>query len=232
MFYRLFIRLVAVGFIYTISCNTKEQQQLPWRSMVIGGYVFDLPSDFRLKEEGSTDSYTGRIEGDSIRFFFDYGDYSSIISQTEAEYLEAKEYLHEASLLLRPKINHPADSPFTIKVIATRKVKEQDVLTCDGCDYIALLQYGDSSFQWPVYIPARIKKHDILIDSFDNTYRRLVIAKDPQDGFTGIYLRQMGKEGRTGRNYPALSITADIRNKDMQQLALRIYKSGRRRKPN
>jgi len=65
------------------GCNNSTHE---WKTIEVGNYIFDVPSDFKLIEYESIDSYAGRIEGDSMGLDFDYGYYSNSLVQTRQEY--------------------------------------------------------------------------------------------------------------------------------------------------
>ena len=71
------------------SCNTtNDPNNNESKTLAIGKYQFDFPSDYVLVKEQGIDSYVGKIEGDSLTLSFDYGYYSNSFAKSPKEYLD------------------------------------------------------------------------------------------------------------------------------------------------
>jgi hypothetical protein len=86
-------RLLTISLLFLLfGCGQTSDRQ--WKTIEIGDYLFDFPSDFKLVEEKGIDSYVGKIQGDSMWFGFDFGYYSNDFEQTQQEYLDKGDWRH------------------------------------------------------------------------------------------------------------------------------------------
>ncbi|MBF9254354.1 hypothetical protein I2I11_13695 [Pontibacter sp. 172403-2] len=209
--------LIFLVFLPLISCNTVEQQETKdWQTLTIGRYSFEFPADFKLIEEVEVDSYVGRVEGDSISFFFDYGEYSNDLALTPEQYLEDSTWVRNASYqFMENGKTYNVDKLPKVEVLSMRKANFQDSLQWKGSDYVARGRHEKYVFDFPIYLPEETKEHDISIDTIGNQYRKIVKAKNPKKGITGIYIKPLNSD-------KALSMVADSLTKTQQDLVAKI----------
>lgn len=65
--------LILISFI---SCNDNDDFDLEYtnlKTIEIGNYEFEFPSNFKLVEKQGNDSYVGEVVGSGISLFFDFG---------------------------------------------------------------------------------------------------------------------------------------------------------------
>lgn len=222
--------LLPVLLLFLFGCGTKTSNKLnaPWKTIEIGNYLFDFPPDFKLAEEQGIDSYVGTIKGDSMWFSFDFGYYSNDFGQTAQEYLEKGHWRHLLSLqFAKEGITYYSSNLPRVDILNIRPATSQDSIIGKGCDYIAACRHEDSLFEYAVYLPQEIKHLNFMIDSTDNQYRKIVYAKDPQIGITGIFIRDLKSFSKSINSYLALSMATSKLTKQQQVIALKIFRTGR-----
>jgi hypothetical protein len=96
-----------------------------------------------------------------------------------------------------------------------------------GCDYVAKCKYEEVTFDFPIYIPKKIKETNISIDTVHNQYRKTVWSKYSSKGVTGIYIRDLKGFEPSMNSYLALSMTTTNLTKTQQEIALKIFKTAR-----
>ena len=114
-----------------------------------------------------------------------------------------------------------------VDVINIRPATIQDSTIGKGCDYVAKCKHDTTEFDFAVYIPDEIKQLNFTIDTVDNQYRKIVLAKDPLNGTTGIYLRDLNGFNESINSYLALSMATSNLTSKQQEIALKIFKTGR-----
>ncbi|TPE46110.1 hypothetical protein [Pontibacter mangrovi] len=209
--------LILLFLLPIISCNPVKHKETENLEIIsIGKYSFKLPADFKLIEETGIDSYVGRIEGDSISFFFDYGVYSNELAPTPEQYLEDSTWVKYASYqFMESGKTYNVDMLPKGDVLSMRKAHVQDSLRWKGSEYVATGRHGEYIFDFPIYLPEEIKEHDISVDTIDNQYRKIVKAKNPKMGITGIYIKPINSD-------TALTMVADSLSESQQELVARI----------
>jgi hypothetical protein len=201
--------------------HTEKKTDGQWKTIEVGNYLFDFPSDFELITEQGIDSYVGKIKGDSMRFSFDFGYYSNSFEQTLQEYFDNGFWRFELPFrFMKMGITYDQTNTPKVDVISIRPATIQDSTIGKGCDYVAKCKHNKTEFDFAVYIPNEIKQTNFVIDSVDNQYRKIVWAKDPQKGITGIYLRDL--DGSL-----ALSMAASKLTIEQQAIAIKIFKTVR-----
>ncbi|PRY02940.1 hypothetical protein CLV24_1449 [Pontibacter ummariensis] len=214
--------LVLLFLLPLTSCNTVEQQEKEdWQKITVGNYSFKFPADFNLIEETGIDSYVGRIEGDSINFFFDYGEYPNALALTPEQYLEDSTWVKDASYqFMESGKTYNVDMLPKVEVISMRKATLEDSLKWKGSDYVATGRHEKYVFDFPIYLPKETKEHDVSIDTFDNQYRKIVKAKNPKKGITGIHIKPLNGD-------IALTLVADSLTESQQELVAKILSTVR-----
>ncbi len=199
-----------------------------FKTIEVGNYLFDFPPDFELVPEKGIDSYVGKIKGDSIAFGFDFGYYSDEFEETPQEYLERGFWRYDLSTRFMKKgTSYDQTNWPKVDVVRIRPATRKDSTIGKGCDYIATCKHDKTEFKVAVYIPIEIKQTNYSIDTVDNQYRKIVWAKDPKQGTTGIYLRDLKDSKATMNGYLALSMATGKLTKKQQETVLKIVKTGR-----
>lgn len=215
--------------LHLLSCGqTHKKRDTPSKTIEVGDYLFEFPPDFELVKEKGIDAYVGKIQGDSMWFSFDFGNYSDQFVETPQEYLDKGHWrLALPYQLMKEGITYDQKNTPKVDVISIRPATIQDSAKGKGCDYIAKCQHEQIEFDYAVYIPNEIKQMDFMIDTVDNQFRKIVLAKDPKKGTTGIYIRHLNSFNESMNSYLALSMATSNLTRQQQEIALRIYKTGR-----
>lgn len=221
--------LTIIVTLFLFGCGQTEKQfDGQWKTIEVGDYLFDFPADFKLITEKGMDSYVGKIKGDSICFDFDFGYYSSDFEQTPQEYLDNGFWQNGLSnRFLKEGITYDQTNTPVVDVISVRPATLQDSTIGKGCDYVAKCKHNKTEFDFAIFIPTEIKETNYSIDTVDKHYRKIVWAKDPKKGPTGIYLRGLNSFNESINSYLALSMVTESLTIKQQELVLRIFKTGR-----
>jgi hypothetical protein len=225
-FLTIFILVLLAG------CGLVEKNSSSkWKTIEVGDYLFDFPEDFTLTPEQGIDSYVGKITGDSIAFFFDYGFYSNKLGETLEEYLSDGFWRLELSQrFMKDGITYDIITLPKVDVLDIRPANTQDSTLGGGCDYVAKCKHDDTVFEYPVYVPGEIKGTNYKIDTVDHLYRKIVWSKDPQKEITGIYIQELDTTNSEMSMLKALSMTTGNLTAKQQELSLRIFKTVRHKK--
>lgn len=223
--------------VFLLSCGqsdnklggqSEKKSDSHWKAIEVGDYLFDFPGDFELLTEKGIDSYVGKIKGDSMWFGFDFGYYSDDFEQTPKEYLDNGHWRYNlASRFMKVGITYDQTNMPKVDILSIRSATAQDSSIGKGCDYVAKCIHEETEFDYAVYIPSEIKELNFEIDTVDNLYRKIVWAKDPQKGKTGIYLRELNGFNESINSYLALSMSTYKLTIEQQKTALKIFKTGR-----
>lgn len=83
------LKLLIIFLLILYGCkNDDDSNIIEPNSVQIGNYLFTFPTKFILEEEQGIDSYVGNLNGSGISISFDYGQYTSPVSDLpEDEYL-------------------------------------------------------------------------------------------------------------------------------------------------
>jgi len=221
--------LTFFALIIFFGCRqTEKKPDGQWKIIEVGDYLFDFPADFELVTEKGIDSYVGKIKGDNMLLGFDFGYYSSDFEQTSQEYLENGFWRNELPYrFMKEGITYNQTNTPKVDVISIRPATIQDSIIGSGCDYVAKCKHEKTEFDFAVYIPNEIKQTNYSIDTVDNQYRKIVWAKDPKKGTTGIYIRALNGFNESINNYLALSMATGTLTSKQQETALKIFKTGR-----
>lgn len=221
--------LTILVMIFLFACGrTENKSDEQWKTIEVGDYLFDFPADFKLVTEKGIDSYVGKIKGDSIWFGFDFGYYSNDFEQTPQEYLDEGHWrLSLPYQFMKEGITYDQTNTPKVDIISIRPATLHDSTIGKGCDYVAKCKHDKTEFDFAVYIPTEIKEMNYSIDTVDNHYRKIVWAKDPKKGTTGIYLRDLNGFNESINSFLALSMATNNLTSKQQELALKIFKTGR-----
>ena len=214
---------------FLIGCGQIENKSVEkWKTVEVGDYLFDFPDDFELVTEKGIDSYVGKIKADSMCFGFDFGYYSNDFEQTPQEYLaEGNWRLYLPNQFMKDGITYNQTNTPKVEIIGVRHATLKDSTIGKGCDYVAKCKHNKTVFDYAVYIPTEIKETNYSIDTVDNYYRKIVWAKDPKKGTTGIYLKDLNGFNESINSFLALSMVTINLTSKQQELALKIFRTGR-----
>lgn len=230
----ILITILLCGCGQTEKKSDWQKEKKPegqWKTIEVGDYLFDFPGDFELVTEKGIDSYVGKIKGDSMWFGFDFGYYSSDFEQTPQEYLDNGFWRNDLSYrFMKEEITYDQTNTPKVEVMSIRPATIQDSVTGKGCDYVARCKHEKTEFDFAVYIPNEIKQTNCSIDTVDNKYTKIVWAKDPKKGTTGIYLRDLNGFNESINSYLALSMATSNLTSKQQETALKIFKTGRHKR--
>ncbi len=222
--------LIIIVFVLFCSCR-HDHSAGQWQTIEVGDYRFDFPPDFELIEEQGIDSYVGKIAGDSMVFHFDFGYYSNRLEQTPEEYLAQGYWRKELSyLFMKNGITYDQTNMPRVDVLSIKQATAADSSIAKGFGYIALCKHDTTEFEFPFSIPAEITQLNFRIDTVDHFYRKIVFAKNPAKGYTGIYLRDLDNLNTSMNNQVALSMVTNSLTQKQQAIALKIFQTVRHTK--
>ncbi|MEE1947080.1 hypothetical protein VRU48_18285 [Pedobacter sp. KR3-3] len=215
--------LPIISLLFLLSCSqqSKNINKELKNTIEIGDYSFDFPANFKLVKEQGVDSYVGRIEDNNNRFEFDFGLYTSTLTESPEEYLKEGYWRFDLSeRFMKPNITYDKNNEPKVEVLSIRQANRKDSLIGKGCDYIAHCQHEKITFDFPIYLPAETKAYYFKTDTIDGIYQKVVYAKDPKKGITGMYLAKLG-------NKRALSLVAHHLSCKEQEMVLKIFSTAK-----
>jgi hypothetical protein len=216
--------IIIISAFISTSCGHKNSS----KTIEIGDYLFEFPQDFKLIEEQGIDSYVGKVQGDSLSFGFDFGDYSSDFGETAEEYVKEGFWKHQAQTrFMKVGVEYKSEDLPKIEVLRIRKVNTEKTGLKNEADYIADCKHDTTIFEFPIKLPDDINERTFKIDTIEGLYRKIVLPIDITKGATGIYLRKLKGFDKSRNSYLALSMTARPITKKQQDLVLSILLSGR-----
>jgi hypothetical protein len=214
------LKLLFFVLLFATSCRNSHEGLV-----TIGIYSFDFPKNFSLIEEKGIDSYVGKVTNKNISLDFDYGYYSNKLILTPEEYLDRNIWLEQFidnSNQETPDDKRVNKSDFTILNI--RKANFNDKLNSTSSEYVATLKRKQGTqFEYSIQIPETINAYSILKDTIQNCLRKIVLAKDPQKGITGIYLQNLNGFNKSINSSLALSMSTSSLTKQQQDSVLKIF---------
>ncbi len=221
--------LTVILIFLAISCSN-ESLNTPhtnWKTIAVGGYIFDFPPGFKLIEEQGEDSYVGKVKGDSIEFTFDFGRYTGQ-QQTSEEYLANGDWKFDlAERFMKPGVSYGQDNTPKVAVLNIRPATVKDSLLSGGCDYVARCRHDTTEFDYPVFLPEEMKELLFAVDTVNNQYRKIVYTNRPQYNGAEIYIRGIKSFDSSINNYLALGMGAGNLTKKQLKLALEIFNTVR-----
>ena len=206
--------------INLIGCSDKSKP----KTITIGTYSFDFPGDFRLIKEKGIDSYMGKVKGDRIWLGFDYGYYSDPLMETTQEYLDKQFWLRDAALsFVKEGITYDKNNSPKVELIKLRSATANDKTKFKGADFIATCKHDSLIFDFPVTLPEKTKMHFIKVDTIEHYLRKIIVARDPKEGTTGIYLEDLNGFNNSLNGYLALSMATSNLTMRQQDTVLKIF---------
>ena len=221
--------LIAVLCLFFYACTpistTKEK---PWKTIEIGDYLFDFPSEFEIIREQGIDSYVGKIQSDSVQIIFDFGYYSGDFAVTEQEYLANgswKSMLHHR--FMKEGVIYDQTNIPKVDVLNIRTATSADSSFCKTCDYIAHCKHENIEFDFAIDLPAEIKRMNFSIDTIGHYLRKIVYSKDSPKGTIALNIKDINGFNKNFNAYLTLSLFASELTKQKQHTVLKIFKTGR-----
>jgi hypothetical protein len=226
--------LSIITFFLLVSCNSDIGKEVTGLNVIeIGSYQFDFPNDFKLVKEKGTDSYVGKIIGDGLTITFDYGYYSNSFAETPNEYLDKEHWKMEIIYqFLEEGVLYDDSNYPKVDILGIRSVSLNDSTFEKGIDFIATCKHSETTFEFPISLPNEIKKYEFKIDTLSGHFRKLVIANDPFDGLTGLYLKDLDSYNKSINSSLALSMSTLALTKKQQELVIKIFETVRVIKKN
>jgi hypothetical protein len=218
-------RIIYIGLISLLICCSDKTKD---NAISIGDYSFNFPNNFKLVKEQGIDSYVGHIKGDNVSLDFDYGNYSNRLVQSTQEYLDEEIWLLDAATqFMKVGVTYDINNFPKVEVISSRRATLADKRKFARADVIAICKHDSLIFDFPIKLPEEIKEHIVKIDTIQDHFRKIVIAKDPKKGLTGIYLKRINSPHDSTANYSALSIATGNLTKMQQDLIVKIFSTAR-----
>lgn len=215
--------------LLTGCCSLEIRNPPQWKTLHIGAYRIDVPSNCKWKEEQGIDSYVGKIVGDDWVLQLDYGVYGGEMGQTLPEYLNNGFWRRElAYRFMREGITYDAQNTPIVKILGIRQAIAKDSVVGSGCDYVAHCRFETTEFNAPVYVPREVKQTHSTIDTLHNQYRRIVWSDDSENGITGLILRNFDTYTASKNGSYSLTLYAHKLTAAQQKTVLRILRSVRK----
>jgi len=212
-------KLIFLLAFVLISCNNNA-------GIIIGEYLFPFPKDYYLKREQGTDSDIGKIESKKLTLYFDYGYYTNHLVESPGEYVDKGEWKWEAFRNII-KREGAIDEKMVKKIVllGIRKIKPQrDSIEFPDADIIASCQFDSIKFDYGISFPSEAKMYDFLIDTIQGHYRKIIVAKDPAKGKTGIYLKDIYSFNSSINSYLALGMATSGLSKQQQDSLISVFR--------
>lgn len=219
---RLLTYFIFLGLFAGCSDKTK------YKNITIRNYSFNFPHDFDLNKETGTDSYVGKIKGDSIVFGYDFGYYSDSFTETAQQYIDSKFWLHDVGVrFLKEGITYDNNNYPKVELTNLRQATKDDSTKFKNVDFVATCKHDSLTFEYAILLPDNIKRYIIKVDTVQNHLRKIIIAKDPLKGLTGIYLKELKGFNESLNSTLALSMVAQGLTKAQQDIVLKIFSTVR-----
>ncbi|MGZ3945484.1 MAG: hypothetical protein ACXVJB_11110 [Mucilaginibacter sp.] len=221
---RILLLFIIAGLL---SCSYHKSG---WKTLKIGDYLIDVPENFKLTFEKGYDSAPGKIIGNGIDLFFDYGMFTDTLNQTVQEYLKLGRWRDYAAIRFMPH-GIPYDNNYThIKTISIRPSEKKDSSLDKGCDCVANCRFKTYHFILPITIPPDVKNYNVKIDTISNQLRRLVQSKNATHGSIGIYMGDKRRKILSSDSYNTIVISAVNLNVAQRRLVLEMFSTLRTQK--
>ena len=220
------MRLLFYFLLFSIIINACKGNRQKGR-IVIAEYAFNFPNDFELIEGKGMDSYAGKIKGRKFWLGFDYGFYSDPLVETPEEYLEKGFWKMDAyDWFVKPQGRYTPEMVKEIQLLETRPIQTKaDSARFKGADLIAKCRLDKSIFDYGITYPDKTKAYNILVDTIKGHYRKIVVAKDPDKGITGIFIKDLNGFNRSINAFSALSMATKGLTKQAQDSIINIFRN-------
>jgi hypothetical protein len=216
-------------FVVTAFFSACSQNNTGINEVAIGPYIFDFPASYYVKPARGVDSQVGVITNDTLQVHFDYGYYTNALPLPFDEFYEKGFWKSNLTIpFMEPGITYDSRNMPEVEILnvltfekndSNREISENQMLVY--CTHEA--EFAEQM----VYIPDETMNHDFLIDSIDNHYRKIVIAKDPTEGTTGIYLKDLDGYSEGINSFLALGLSISGITKQDQEKLVAVFKTGR-----
>lgn len=218
---RLFYFLLFSVLIYACQGNKQKGR------IVIAEYTFNFPRDFELVEGKGIDSYVGKIKSGNVWLGFDYGYYSDPLVETPQEYLEKGYWKMDAySWFVKPQGSYTPEMVRKIQLLGTKPLQTKaDSSRFKGADLIAECRLDTSRFDFGITFSDKTKAHNFLVDTINGHYRKIVVAKDPNTGITGIFIKDLKGFNQSINAFTALSMATNGLTKKLQDSIIDVFRN-------
>lgn len=145
--------------LFLYGCNPiRKDKDLKWKTIEIGDFLFDFPSDFKLVKDKGVDSNVGRVVGDSLVFNYDFGYYSSQLTKTPKDCLDSNLITyHAGEKFTKPGIIYDKNNWPKVRLLKLRQATIHDSTLGQGCDYVAICEYKKQKFDYPIFLAVETK---------------------------------------------------------------------------
>lgn len=225
---KLLTKILSILALFLLdSCSSDIGEKVTGLNVIeIGSYQFDFPNDFNLVKERGVDSYVGKIIGDSLTIRFDYGYYSNSFVETPNEYITKEHWKMEMTYqFLEEGVTYDNSNYPKVDIIEIKAVSHNDSVFEKGVDYLAIYKRNEAKFEFQISLPNEIKKYKFKTDTLSGHFRKFVIANDPIEGLTGLYLKDIESYNKSMNSSLALSISTVAVTKKQQELVMKIFES-------
>jgi len=216
----LCICLLAYRCNYGVSYNESEKNG--WHIINLGAFSVETPKSYKYQREQGIDSFVGEIKNSSIKFSFDFGNYSPKGPKDKVEYVEEHknriDILSEALFLsmidLSPYINegggyNPTKVLEQIKDLKTKKYSdtvELSINLSEKPEFYYEFKYLDQEYKIPLqfdeFTLKDIENYTIAKDTINGIARRFFWSKDLSNKpSAGVYLVDLDSFESDRNNY-------------------------------
>ncbi len=160
-----------------------------------GPYTFDFPDNYFLEYRQGVDSRVGVIKNENVEVHFDYGHYTNKLPIPREEYISKRHWMIDLEYLLRkPGVIYDDNNAPEVNVLETKDSIRSliDSLLVDFGVFLAICEFEGKISELRIEIPEESVINEFQIDTINGHYRKIVMAKDPEVGVTGIYLTKLG----------------------------------------
>lgn len=207
--------------MFFLSCSSETGRKT--KRIDVVGYGFDFPKDFNIVKGEHIDATVGQIKGDS--FSIAYGASHSIyplIKSPEEFINEGRWKIDAFSRFTKPGVSYNIEESRKIRLLQTRQATLLDKEKFPHADFIATCSLDTVNFDFGIVLPQETRQHEFRVDTIYHHYRKVVIAKDPAKGETGLYLKDLNQCWDEWNCF-ALSMNAQSLTKQQQEKVLEIY---------
>jgi hypothetical protein len=208
----------------SLSCNNSNNH---WKTIKLGGYLLDVPPDFKYKHHTGIDSEGAEISSDAITLFTNYGFFTDTLYQTPEEYLNKRYFTSDAATrFMKSGITYDYKNTPKVELISIGKSTKQDsdkIGFFSGSDYIAICQHAGKPFSWPVKLPSEVKNHIVKTSLSNNVYTRTARLKGGSPSEIAIYMRDQRTFVKSRNSYYGIVIGAKHLTAKQQELVTKIF---------
>lgn len=212
-----------IALLFT-SCFDKNSET-GIKKIEIQKYFFDFPTSYKKVKQKTFNSYVGKISNDTVVFDFHFSDHVRPPIKTTSQFFDDEEWKPKVLLDIATKKNIPDFKNVTFST--PRKAANLDSVVGAGCDYIVSCKFDSLEFEMPIFLPDKMKRIKISIDTIFGQYRETYIPDDPKTGITGVFIKTITRNRRDSLQRDALSLTTTNLTENQQIEVLKILSTFR-----